>query len=743
MKRNFLILLFSVMSLIFFRGAAISDSEAIPEPVAANPMKPADPALLSKPLDPWSIEPVRVDTMYLVLPFLWEGKTGGLGTTLMTEAQEGLIPCLSRDMGITRSGYTREMIKSMSDYSNNTDVVELTDSVVKDVIKFSHPSHVISGSYTVKDGRLIVSVQVEEGKNKWTKNFDLPENHLFQFRRDIVQWMVECGALKVKDERARALSGMLPYGEGVMTYGDKLYGEMTSDPHHQEWDALIKMYGENDYHQFLRMCAAVKAKDMEMVKKLTPGPLGEKAAFFERLARKQSLKYQQKLDAASHELELVIAVYPGIFGQANAYFNYTFSEGQKREEFVHAVEEWCKRVSQYPLANVMAGEAMRDAAWDYRGTGFANTVTPTAWKKFDEFGRKGIVFLEAAMKCGIPEPNAVHHLMTLKMAVERNHEEAMKLHRRTCTRYPDEHDTWFTIMEFTRPRWGGTHQQVMQLIDEAITSRPKNYHFAQLAVDYHFGEAAYEDDQNDWAQIKTYFKNHPDRREQLIKATKPMLVEDAPDPLKGYALSVWAMAQDREMIQKILLEYPNVIDDLTEANCHRNRVGYSRYQVLYHMVGLGQWKKLCKVLPVIRKEDEEYRKIEGKEYCVADTSGWDAFEAYEALAIAMDGDFDEGIELLEKMSPHPTRFLYLLYIRAHYACLTRKDFEDLEAFAKYYTDDPDPNYIRALYYLKKKDDGYAMKELEEAKKLTGTPWVSLKNEVLEFLERHPEVEGAK
>jgi hypothetical protein len=748
MKRNFWILTSSIVlfALVLVVGAVffmlrvskgeVRVADTVPEPVAADPMAPADPALLSKPLDPWSIEPVPVDTMYLVLPLVHDDRVTSVSEGLLTRVQEGIIPGISRSMGITRGDYTKGMIGRMSEYSPSGET-KLTDEVIQDIAQFINPSHVVSGSYEVQDSHWLISVRVESGDETWEKSFDLPEGNFFQAQREVALWMVECGALVV-EEGQKNLIEMLPYGERVSSYKSELYVEMNNDPNHEEWGALVEQFGENDLHQFYRMIAAVNAEDLEMIQKLTPPPLEKDASLFARLSRIKSLKYQGEAAAACHERELTMAIYPGIIGQGYFYIYDTFSKGQKREEFVHSVEQWCKRVSQYPLAKVMEGDAFLDAAWDFRGNGFSNTVSQSAWDNFYKYGDKGVASLETALASGIPEPFAAQLLVTLKSAIQHDRMGALKVHKMTKERYPDEMDTWHTFLNFTRPRWGGSQFEAMKMIDDAMASRPNNYKFGKLAVRFHEVEAQIYTDYSNMDYIKDYFVQFPETKYQYIDAFERLNAKDSPDYLVAYGLSVAAMLDDQDLIQKALVDHPGVTKSLNANTAYYNWLGRTRLYVVYGCLLQGQWEELRELMEVIRSEDEIFRD-KSKWRNVTFNDPWGYVNAYEAFAQAMTDDIDAGIEKLESIKPHKDRMTWLPYIRAHF---NRMEQVDLDALVEYQEKEPQsvkPYYIRALHLLKQGKRDEALKEIDATKDLSGDPWIAVTNEVMELLEESQEV----
>jgi hypothetical protein len=744
MKRNLLILVIAgacvitllilgVVGLVLWMKANDQSLFDVPNPVAADPMAPADPALLSKPLDPWSIDPVPVDTMYLVMPFVNEDHLVTIdGFDFMFHLQEAMFPGMSRGMGINRNNFTKTMLRRLCEYSPDRSCL-LTKEIQEDVITYMKPTHLVEGAYSEKNGEWLISMTIEEGDNHWEKDFVFPTGHHIETRIGIVTWMVECGAFPVESQ-LREYIGICPYGKNVFRFEGELYEAMRNDPRHDEWDRVFKEEGENPINRFYRILAATNAEDEKMANQLMPTPLDEDGYMYDFIARSVALNFLKKKSASIHEREMIMALYPGMIDQAKVYIYRTFSKGQKREAYLHSVDQWQSRVSQYPDTDLMKGDAYHSAAWDHRGNGWVSTVSGNSMGKYVQYGSIASKCYETCLSNNIPEPYVVGRLINTNEGRACGASGSSKQwHLKTAKRYPDQRETWRAMLNYSRPRWGGSDKAAMNMIDVSMTLRPKNLDFGKNAIDYHEIEAQLYSDKNDWSYFKKYCDQFPARKKQVIAGFDRLRAKEAPEHLASLAACVATMLEDSSLVHQIVTDHPDVFDSISSNTTYGNWFGQTRRRVIYSLIFLGEWERAKKALKITRKSDEYYRsKDRGEMLSFLDDRQY--IDSYEALAEAMLGEKDKGIKIIEGLPPHPDCLTMIPYIRAHFNEMEKADYEALLEFQKHYPNDPDPFYIRALAALKQGWYDSALHEIKTAEMQSGKPWAAIKNEVMELLE---------
>lgn len=124
------------------------------------------------------------------------------------------------------------------------------------------------------------------------------------------------------------------------------------------------------------------------------------------------------------------------------------------------LRQWRRQVPNSSLAAALTAERIYDAAWEARGNGFANTVTPTQWARFYELVEKADKTLEEARTYSTRDP--AWHRIKIFTSFDlshgrRSYEQSLKS-AVTGTRY--DHSLYFSALGQFTPKWGGSWREV-------------------------------------------------------------------------------------------------------------------------------------------------------------------------------------------------------------------------------------------------------------------------------------------
>ncbi|VTU02238.1 wd repeat-containing transcriptional regulator : Uncharacterized protein OS=Pedosphaera parvula (strain Ellin514) GN=Cflav_PD4949 PE=4 SV=1 [Gemmataceae bacterium] len=172
------------------------------------------------------------------------------------------------------------------------------------------------------------------------------------------------------------------------------------------------------------------------------------------------------------------------------------------------------------------GAMLIEWAWEARGRGFANTVTPEGARLLVERLEKARGSLARAWELQPNAPDAARWMIPVAMGLSLDRDEMEKWFRRAMEADPDNEDACRAKMEWLQPRWYGSREDVLEfqgqcyrtqnwyahiplLLDETVDERdlqtlagPKN--------------AAYFRDRRVWDRIRAgyegYLTAYPDDR---------------------------------------------------------------------------------------------------------------------------------------------------------------------------------------------------------------------------------------
>ena len=118
---------------------------------------------------------------------------------------------------------------------------------------------------------------------------------------------------------------------------------------------------------------------------------------------------------------------------------------------------------------MLRGEHEYDTAWDKRGGGFANTVKPEGWVGFEEHLTRARAALVDAYELEPGYPDAAERLIRVAMGgVTQGAESERYWFDRATEAQIDFTPAYTALMWSLRPRWGGSHEQMLALGREAL-----------------------------------------------------------------------------------------------------------------------------------------------------------------------------------------------------------------------------------------------------------------------------------
>jgi ankyrin repeat protein len=124
------------------------------------------------------------------------------------------------------------------------------------------------------------------------------------------------------------------------------------------------------------------------------------------------------------------------------------------------------------LLNMLQGEMMDSNAWDARGRGWASSVTKDGWSNFKKLGVKSAEFYRKAWELHPEFPEAAAELIEAAMAGHTKDSEDIDFwFLKSVAAQIDYFDAYESYSWALRPRWGGTHKDMLQLGQAAYNTK--------------------------------------------------------------------------------------------------------------------------------------------------------------------------------------------------------------------------------------------------------------------------------
>ena len=121
------------------------------------------------------------------------------------------------------------------------------------------------------------------------------------------------------------------------------------------------------------------------------------------------------------------------------------------------------------FAKCVRGSSHIDQAWEARGGGWANDVTQEGWKGFYANLKIAAVNLTEAWKLHPERPYAPFKMITVAMGMSSDDGNSIRLwFQRTIMAQSDYLPAYHQYLFARRPRWGGSHQEMIKLGEECL-----------------------------------------------------------------------------------------------------------------------------------------------------------------------------------------------------------------------------------------------------------------------------------
>ncbi len=143
-------------------------------------------------------------------------------------------------------------------------------------------------------------------------------------------------------------------------------------------------------------------------------------------------------------------------------------DGDNPEALLSVLEQWCEEKPESSQAHSILGSFYIDYGWQYRGNGWANTVSNNGWKKFHQYVAQAEPILDLASELDPTNPWPCKELITCAQAL--NHDRSVKEERYEKAKavLPYFVPTRNAKLEYLKPKWGGSWEELEAFSDSCV-----------------------------------------------------------------------------------------------------------------------------------------------------------------------------------------------------------------------------------------------------------------------------------
>ena len=125
-----------------------------------------------------------------------------------------------------------------------------------------------------------------------------------------------------------------------------------------------------------------------------------------------------------------------------------------RDQSEGLIARWQAFDPHAPAATIFYAEHLLAKGWCVRGSGFAQTVSPQAWKVFHEMSGKALNLLESRNSAAV-DPQYYAVMAKIYRATGKDETAMMGLLERAFSAEPGYYETYYAASEYFKPQWNG------------------------------------------------------------------------------------------------------------------------------------------------------------------------------------------------------------------------------------------------------------------------------------------------
>jgi hypothetical protein len=155
------------------------------------------------------------------------------------------------------------------------------------------------------------------------------------------------------------------------------------------------------------------------------------------------------------------------------FFDDAFSHRPK-DTLLKEVESWRAANPKSAGAALLESSYWLQAAWQARGNGFANTVSPEGWQLFKERLKRAAGALAASESDAARNPLWYVEGLEVGLASGEPLAKLFVLYQRGIKAFPEYFPLHFQMVNALQPRWGGSNEAIKAFIEVVVKQSPPN-----------------------------------------------------------------------------------------------------------------------------------------------------------------------------------------------------------------------------------------------------------------------------
>lgn len=201
-------------------------------------------------------------------------------------------------------------------------------------------------------------------------------------------------------------------------------------------------------------------------------------------------------------------------GELESGYSFIFRNQPDWSKSLDRIEYLKKKFPNKPFVALAEAKYWIDYAWNARGNGYASSVTQEGWKLFHERLEKAETILNETKSYSAEIPTWYNEMIEVQSALGRSEEDRDKTFLEGTKRYKTFYPTYFTMLSYLSPKWGGSWETVDNLVKWSVDNTKEidgNTMYARLywvvSRNMPDGETLFKNTRASWPKMKVGFED--------------------------------------------------------------------------------------------------------------------------------------------------------------------------------------------------------------------------------------------
>jgi hypothetical protein len=176
---------------------------------------------------------------------------------------------------------------------------------------------------------------------------------------------------------------------------------------------------------------------------------------------------------------------------------------------------WIKAYPKSPAPYIVYSNFLITRAWSFRGGGFAEEVTPEAWKLFKQNIKLARATLEKNQEVASLDPEWYANMLTIAKLQGWSKREVKNLLHEALSKEPYYLETYYKVFSYLLPKWSGSFEEAEQFVDDVVAVTKKcegrgmyaRIYWIAFSREYEFNENPFAPAQINWKKMREGFED--------------------------------------------------------------------------------------------------------------------------------------------------------------------------------------------------------------------------------------------